>query len=168
MFINYNFLNLHVSIYNLINPFLPIPDEHFIFSLPRHKEESWSESRVCLFERTTGSVDIRPSSCKRGYHHRPRSSSRTKARTYTDTRIYSRVYYTRRSFSFLCLVRFAGARLTMSVYSCVRQSRHNARGAHIAVRLENWYLKPPLKLRQILLEKTDSRYSLMFIQCLFE
>lgn len=46
---------------------------------------------------------------------------------------------------------FAGARLTMPVYSRVRQSRQNARGARTAVRFE-LVSQVYLKLRQILFE----------------
>lgn len=158
------------SIYNLINLFLRILGGHFIFSSPQHKEESWSESRTCLFERTAGSVDICPSCKERGDRRRPRSSSahaHQGTRLHRQANIQSRILH-KKVVLFPLPRSFAGARLTMSVYSRIRQSRQNARGARTAVQsspcISNWYPKSASNPVEFFSRKRtlDVRYTMSF------
>lgn len=159
------------SIYNLINLFLRILGGHFIFSSPQHKEES-PEARAgpvssserlvpwtyALLAKNAGTV-VAPAVPRRMH---------TKARAYTNKRIYSRVSYTRRSFSFLCLVRSLARGLLCRFYSRIRQSRQNARGARTAVQpspcVSNWYPKSASNPVEFFSRKRtlDVRYTMSF------
>jgi len=154
------------SIYSLINPSFP----RWIFLICEARKNSEARVGPVFFERTAGSVDMCPSSYKRDVPSSPPQFLGARTRWHADARTCSRVYYTRRSFSFLCRLVGSLARGLLCRFTRAFTSRDRTLAERTL-----WCIHRRAFRSQVYLElssnflRGNSRYILIFItRCLFK